>query len=187
MALGYEVGSSLPTPGAHPERGEGGNTPGCKHLAAVTGLCGAEAATRHEITPCLFPSTLSLPGHVAPWARRSQPRACQPFLPTPPAAARHRPSPSSWSGHGSCRAPGDCHPGYTGPSVSPAPGACRTGERWGGLGDTGANTTVAPGGQVCCGSPYLAVQAQGHWLVLQCHEEGAAIQLILQVEHNSVD
>lgn len=33
MALGYEVGSSHPTPGAHPARGEGGNP-----LAANTQL-----------------------------------------------------------------------------------------------------------------------------------------------------
>lgn len=56
-----------------------------------------------------------------------------------------------------------------------------------GMGSSTHCTTVAPGVQACGGSPYLAVQAQGYRLVLQCHEEGAAIQLILQEEHNGVD
>lgn len=131
----------------------------------------------------------------------------QPFCHTPPAPAGHRPSRSSWSGRGSCRAPGDCRPGCTGPSASPAPGACRTGgaigrgegtrglraasatpqwlpgpqPRWRGRGHRAERAEVRPG------SPYLAVEAQGHRLVLQRHEEGAAIQLVLQVEHNRVD
>lgn len=37
------------------------------------------------------------------------------------------------------------------------------------------------------GSPYLAVEAEGHGLVLQRHEEGAAVQLVLQVQHHGVD
>ena len=50
--------------------------------------------------------------------------------PTCPVALRpplHR----SWLGCGSCPAPGGCHPGCKGPSVSPAPDAYRTGDsRW---------------------------------------------------------
>lgn len=46
---------------------------------------------------------------------------------------------------------------------------------------------MAPRGHARSGSPYLAVQAQSHRLVLQRHEEGATIQLILQVEHDGID
>ena len=48
-------------------------------------------------------------------------------------------------------------------------------------------------GTGCCthgpaaAAPDLAVEAQGHGLVLQRHEEGAAVQLVLQVEHDGVD
>lgn len=46
-----------------------------------------------------------------------------------------------------------------------------------------------PLSQACTrpGSPHLAVEAQSHRLVLQRHEEGATVQLVLQVQHNSVD
>lgn len=126
----------------------------------------------------------------------------QPFRHPPPAPAGHRPSPSSWSGRGSCRAPGGCRPGCTGPSASPAPGACRTGGAQGEVRAGGdrelplphrSSTRAAPrrrgGGQGAeegAGGPDLAVEAQGHGLVLQRHEEGAAVQLVLQVEHHGV-
>lgn len=126
----------------------------------------------------------------------------QPFRHPPPAPAGHRPSPSSWSGRGSCRAPGGCRPDCTGPSASPAPGACRTGGAQGEVRAGGdrelplphrSSTRATPrrrgrgqGAEEGAGGPDLAVEAQGHGLVLQRHEEGAAVQLVLQVEHHGV-